>query len=154
MHKASRLIGFALVLAAGCSRASQTADQSSANHKHYADAPGTTQPNRDARRGPRLQKLGTYAFPVSTKNPEAQRFVNQGRNLSYAFNHAESGRAFREAARLDPTLAMAYWGQALVLGPNIHAAMEPPDEKPGSDAHANAVANKANASEREAARSG
>ncbi len=38
------------------------------------------------------------------------------------------GRAFAEAARLDPTCAMAYWGQALVLGPNINAAMAPEDE--------------------------
>jgi hypothetical protein len=36
-----------------------------------------------------------------------------------------AARAFREAARLDPDLAMAYWGQALVLGPNINAQMEP-----------------------------
>ena len=54
--------------------------------------------------------------------------MNQGLNLAYAFNHAEARRAFREAARLDPTLAMAYWGQALVLGPNINAMMEPNDE--------------------------
>ncbi len=62
------------------------------------------------------------AFPVSTRNKLAQKYINQGLNLSYAFNHAEAGRAFREAARLDPSLAMAYWGQALVLGPNINAA--------------------------------
>ena len=37
----------------------------------------------------------------------AQRFIDQGLNLAYAFNHAESRRAFREAARLDPDLAMA-----------------------------------------------
>ena len=54
--------------------------------------------------------------------------MNQGLNLAYAFNHAEARRAFREAARLDPNLAMAYWGQALVLGPNINAAMEPNEE--------------------------
>jgi tetratricopeptide (TPR) repeat protein len=44
--------------------------------------------------------------------------------LSYAFNHKEAERAFREAARLDPDCAMAYWGAALVLGPNINAAMD------------------------------
>ena len=54
--------------------------------------------------------------------------MNQGLNLAYAFNHAEARRAFREAARLDPNLAMAYWGQALVLGPNINASMEPNEE--------------------------
>jgi hypothetical protein len=42
--------------------------------------------------------------------------MNQGLNLAYGFNHAEAGRAFAEAARLDPNLAMAHWGMALVLG--------------------------------------
>jgi hypothetical protein len=37
---------------------------------------------------------------VTTKSAEAQLFINQGMNLSYAFNHAEAGRAFAEAARL------------------------------------------------------
>ena len=77
---------------------------------------------------PRLLSLGSHTFPVSTQNMLAQQYMNQGLNLSYAFNHAEAGRAFREAARLDPSLAMAYWGQALVLGPNINAPMEPKNE--------------------------
>lgn len=77
---------------------------------------------------PRLQNLGMHTFPVSTRNPLAQQYINQGLNLAYAFNHAEARRAFREAARLDPGLAMAYWGQALVLGPNINAMMEPNEE--------------------------
>ncbi|MSO22745.1 MAG: hypothetical protein EXQ58_05710 [Acidobacteria bacterium] len=34
-------------------------------------------------------------------------------------------RAFREVARLDPKCAIAYWGQALVLGPNINMPMLP-----------------------------
>jgi tetratricopeptide (TPR) repeat protein len=76
---------------------------------------------------------------VTTKSPRAQVFINQGINLSWAFNHAESGRAFREAARLDPNCAMAYWGQALVLGPNINAAMEPTDETPAYAAIQKAV---------------
>ena len=98
-------------------------------HKHYV-APERDVPNQRGELAPRLQNVGKYVFPVSTKNAKAQLFINQGLNLSYAFNHAESGRAFREAARLDPTLAMAYWGQALVLGPNINAAMEAADEAP------------------------
>ena len=74
---------------------------------------------------PRLQHLGTHTFQVTTTSEKAQAFISQGLNLSYGFNHAEAGRAFREAARLDPDCAMAYWGQALVLGPNINAAMDP-----------------------------
>jgi len=77
---------------------------------------------------PRLQNLGVHTFPVSTQNKEAQLFINQGINLAYGFNHAEASRAFREAARLDPALAMAYWGQALVSGPNINAPMDPKAE--------------------------
>ena len=107
-------------------------------HKHYETSEQATQPGPNGELAPRLQDLGTHTFPVSTKHPDAQKFVSQGLNLAYAFNHAEARRAFREAARLDPTLAMAYWGQALVLGPNINAMMEPNDEP-----HADALVNKA-----------
>ncbi|HKH73536.1 MAG TPA: alpha/beta hydrolase [Vicinamibacterales bacterium] len=72
---------------------------------------------------PELSGLGTLHVPVSTAMPRAQRFFDQGMRLLYAFNHAESIRAFREAARLDRSLAMAYWGQALALGPNLNAPM-------------------------------
>src|SRR6188508_1433846 len=95
-------------------------------HVHYAAAPQGASPSGAL--APRLQNLGTHTFPVSTRNRQAQLFINQGLNLAYAFNHAEARRAFREAARLDPNLAMAYWGQALVLGPNINALMEPNEE--------------------------
>ncbi len=102
--------------------------QPAATHKHYESAPQASQPGPNGELAPRLQNLGTHTFPVSTTKPAAQRFINQGLNLAYAFNHAEARRAFREAARLDPTLAIAYWGQALVLGPNINAVMEPNEE--------------------------
>ncbi len=69
---------------------------------------------------PRLDGLGNWQFEVSTKSEDAQYFMDQGLRLIYAFNHAEAHRSFQEAARLDPTLAMAYWGQALALGPNIN----------------------------------
>jgi tetratricopeptide (TPR) repeat protein len=88
---------------------------------------------------------------VSTRNRQAQRFFDQGVKLAYAFNHAEARRAFREAARLDPTLAMAYWGQALVLGPNINAAMEPNEEPQAFELVQRALALKSNASARERA---
>jgi poly(3-hydroxybutyrate) depolymerase len=73
---------------------------------------------------PLLTGLGELHHPVSTKNKMAQRFFDQGLTLSYAFNHKESERSFREAARLDPNLAMAYWGIALVLGPNYNLSMD------------------------------
>jgi tetratricopeptide (TPR) repeat protein len=94
-------------------------------HKHHEQR---DQPDTDDKAAPRLLNLGSHTFPVSTRNKLAQNYINQGLNLSYAFNHAEAGRSFREAARLDPSLAMAYWGQALVLGPNINAPMAPENE--------------------------
>jgi tetratricopeptide (TPR) repeat protein len=99
-------------------------------HQHHGQPGGANRPGEGSDGAPELLNLGSHKFPVSTRNKLAQQFMNQGLNLSYAFNHAEAGRAFREAARLDPSLAMAYWGQALVLGPNINAPMEPTDEMP------------------------
>ena len=143
-----------LAFAAGLGLGAQgtTAQQpASGSHKHYTASPGMDLPNQAGQIAPRLQNLGKFAFPTSTKNAQAQLFINQGMTLSYAFNHAESGRAFREAARLDPTLAMAWWGQALVLGPNINAAMEPADEAPAYAAIQRALALKDLASLREQA---
>lgn len=72
---------------------------------------------------PELRGLGSLNVPVTTNVPRAQVFFNQGMRLLYAFNHAEARRAFQEAARLDPALAMAHWGQAMTLAPNLNAPM-------------------------------
>ena len=142
----------ALVVSLSAAHAvAQTAQPPAApNHKHYTEpAQQPTTPTGAV--APRLQNLGAHTFPVSTKNKQAQRFINQGVNLAYAFNHAESHRAFREAARLDPNLAIAYWGQALVLGPNINALMEPNEEPNARQLAQKAASMKAKASPRERA---
>src|SRR4051812_33541785 len=126
-------------------------DKSMPNHVHYKASAETTQTTPTGQIAPRLQKLGNHKFPVSTKNAQAQLFMNQGLNLSYAFNHAEAGRAYREAGRLDSNLAMAFWGEALALGPNINAPMDPASEPKALEAINKAVALKANASPREQA---
>ncbi|WP_067148515.1 tetratricopeptide repeat protein [Pseudotamlana agarivorans] len=77
---------------------------------------------------PLFNNLGKLHFKVTTKNDRAQAFFNQGVKLSYAFNHAEAHRSFMEAARLDPDMAMAFWGQAFALGPNINDPT-PTDER-------------------------
>jgi tetratricopeptide (TPR) repeat protein len=68
--------------------------------------------------------LGTHHHQVSTQNPQAQQFFDQGLNLIYAFNHDEAARSFKYAAEIDPQLAMAYWGIALALGPNINLEVD------------------------------
>lgn len=67
-----------------------------------------------------LNGMGKVHHAVSTRNPEAQHFFDQGLALAYGFNHDEAARSFRRAAELDPNLAMAWWGVALVHGPNYN----------------------------------
>jgi tetratricopeptide (TPR) repeat protein len=139
-----------ILIAAGLLLAAPVAAQSTApGHVHYVEP--TQQEAATGPLAPRLQNLGNHVFPVSTRNREAQRFINQGLNLAYAFNHAEARRSFREAARLDPNLAMAYWGQALVLGPNINAAMEPNEEPQAYELVQKALSLKSRATSREQA---
>lgn len=78
----------------------------------------------EERIAPVLDGLGSAHLDITTSDPEAQRFFDQGLRLTYGFNHSEALRAFKEAARLDPDCAMAYWGWALVLGPNINLPMQ------------------------------
>lgn len=74
---------------------------------------------------PLLEGLGDHHLAVTTSEPRSQQFFDQGLRLTYGFNHSEALRAFKEAARLDPENAMAHWGWALVLGPNINLPMLP-----------------------------
>ena len=76
-----------------------------------------------------LEALGNLHHPVSTQSPEAQRFFNQGLTMIFGFNHGEAVRSYRRAAELDPGMAMAYWGIAVALGPNINAGMDPDAHK-------------------------
>lgn len=73
---------------------------------------------------PLYEGLGTHHHEITTSSEKAQAYFDQGLRLTYAFNHAEAIRSFREAARLDPTCAMCYWGIAYAYGPNINAAMD------------------------------
>ncbi|HJS98464.1 MAG TPA: hypothetical protein VJ756_05180, partial [Terriglobales bacterium] len=67
-----------------------------------------------------MSGLGDLHHAVSTHNPEAQQFFDQGLRLVYAFNHDEAEHSFQHAAELDPTMAMAYWGIAEAVGPNYN----------------------------------
>lgn len=76
-----------------------------------------------AERPPLYTGLGEGTYLVTTRAPEAQAYFDQGFKLAWAFNHTEARRAFVEAQRLDPDCAMAYWGEAFVLGQNINDEM-------------------------------
>jgi tetratricopeptide (TPR) repeat protein len=95
--------------------------------------------------------MGTHHHPVSTSKPEAQKFFDQGFAFVYAFNHDEAIRSFKRAAELDPELALAHWGIALALGPNINLDVDPDREKAAYEAVQKALALAAKAPENERA---
>ena len=100
---------------------------------------------------PIYRDLGSLAFRITTKSPRAQTYFNQGLRLSFAFNHAEAQRAFQTAQKADPDCAACFWGEALILGPNINVPMAPEANAPAVAALAKAVALKDKASPKERA---
>ena len=93
--------------------------------------------------------LGALSYKITTRSPAAQNYFDQGLRLAYAFNHAEAQRAFREAEKLDTHCAMCFWGEALVLGPNINLPMAEEAVRPAFAAIQKAQALAASASPRE-----
>lgn len=69
--------------------------------------------------------LGKVDFKITTSNPLAQRYFNQGLSYAYGFNHGAAIASFRQAQQLDPSCAMCWWGEAMAHGPNINAPMDP-----------------------------
>lgn len=98
---------------------------------------------------PRLERIGEAHLAITTREPLAQRFFDQGLRLAYAFDHAEALRAFAEAARLDPDCAMCEWGMAYAVGPNINNPLRPADPRAAEHARrALALAEKVTPKER------
>src|SRR5256885_13360491 len=57
---------------------------------------------------------GHIDFPITTSNPKAQEFFNQGVAQMHSFWAFEAERSFLQAAALDPQAPMPYWGIAMV----------------------------------------
>jgi tetratricopeptide (TPR) repeat protein len=104
----------AALLAAGCS-------QEAAEAPTAAQPPAESRTELVARAGaPLFEGMGVHHHPITTADPGAQLYFDQGLIIDFAFNHAESARSFRAAQTLDPGCAMCFWGEALALGPNIN----------------------------------
>ena len=86
-----------------------------------------------------FESFGDLHRDIGSDVPAAQRYFDQGLGMAYGFNHEAAGRAFAEAARLDPDCAMCLWGQALVLGPNINLPMSADAAAPAAKLAARAL---------------
>jgi tetratricopeptide (TPR) repeat protein len=128
-----RILAFILGAALSCS--------ATLAHEHANSAKGPK-----TRAVTLVSGLGILHHPVSTKNPQAQKFFDQGLRFIYAFNHDEAARSFQHAGELDPQLAMAFWGVAEALGPNYNDPADPERFKQAHDAVQKAVELSRNAS--------
>jgi tetratricopeptide (TPR) repeat protein len=100
---------------------------------------------------PVYKDLGSMSFKLAHASPKVQAYFDQGLRLSFGFNHAEAQRAFQAAQKHDPGCALCFWGEALVLGPNINVPMQPEAAAPAWAALQRAVALKAKLVPRERA---
>ncbi len=80
-------------------------------------APGHSMHGEVFNEGPRqaaylMGGTGNVSFSITSANPEAQAFFNQGIGQLHGFWYFEAERSFRQVAMLDPNCAMAYWGMA------------------------------------------
>ncbi|MDE0735679.1 MAG: peroxiredoxin family protein, partial [Pirellulaceae bacterium] len=87
-----------------------------------------------------MEGTGKVHFPVTSKKPQVQAFIEQGVGQVHGFWNFEAERSFRQAALLDPECAMAYWGMAMANAGN---------DKRAKGFIAEAVKRKEQASERE-----
>ncbi len=58
------------------------------------------------------QELGTITFPTSGAAAAQPAFLEGVKNL-HSFQFDEAAAAFQRAQKIDPTFAMAYWGEAM-----------------------------------------
>src|SRR5437763_13989283 len=61
-----------------------------------------------------LAGMGTVHLAITTANPEAQKFFDQGLAQMHSFWAREAERSFLQAAALDPAAPMPQWGVAMV----------------------------------------
>jgi tetratricopeptide (TPR) repeat protein len=71
--------------------------------------------------------LGSFSRKISSSNPDAQAFFDQGFQLMYAFARLEAIRSFREAWTRDPNCAICHWGEAWAWGSNLNQVLSVAD---------------------------
>jgi len=118
---AAMLAGTPAQLARGAepdAAAAPATPQTAAGHSYHGES---------FNEGPRqraylMGNTGLISFSATTASPEAQQFINQGVGQLHGFWYYEAERSFRQAAKLDPQCAIAYWGMALANTNNAKRA--------------------------------
>ena len=72
--------------------------------------------------------LGSFTWPVTTRDPQAQLWFDRGMAWCYGFNHDEAIACFERTLEHDPGCAMAHWGIAYAIGPNYNKPWEDFDD--------------------------
>jgi len=109
-ESAIRVFVFAVFLPHFLCGTSRCDDRILPGHSHYGEAF-----DHGPRHGAYLMGgTGKVHFPVSSKDPLVQKFIEQGIGQLHGFWFVEAERSFREAARIDPNCGIAYWGMSLV----------------------------------------
>src|ERR687890_2845726 len=115
--------------------AAVTNDLTAQEHQHPPGLPTTDSKGET----PLYDNLGTLHRTITAQSQMAQKYFNQGLRLSYAFNHDEAIKSFKQGLKHDSTCAMCYWGIAYALGPNINLPMDTSLVQPAWAATHNAV---------------
>jgi len=92
--------------------AQSTAEKIKQGHSHYGKAFDEGPRSRPVE----IEPIGSAPFLITTKNPEVQKWFNQGNTLLHSFWDYEAERSFRWALKLEPDNAMVYWGLARAAG--------------------------------------
>lgn len=74
---------------------------------------------------PLFEGAPEFQLVSASSNETAQAYFNQGLMLTFGFNHNGAIRSFQAAQSIDPDCALCWYGEALALGPNINAPMDP-----------------------------
>ena len=76
---------------------------------------------------------GTYHRKISTDQPVAQDFFDQGLRYAWGFYFPESIASYQRASMSDPNHPMIYWGLAHAMGPNPNSRYSGMPDDPKSE---------------------
>src|SRR5215207_7101754 len=120
-----------------------------AQEHHHPPATPTTESS--SAQTPLFDNLGTLHHTITTESELTQQYFDQGFRLTYAFNHDEAIKSFKQGLKSDSTCAMCYWGIAYTLGPTINLPMDASLVQPAWEAAHNAVRYSVNVTPKERA---